>query len=107
MANGKLVYNKEGLIQFDFDLMNSKGQRLDRVVVCSGAPSAQVLLPAEKDFSGSMRPIPEGNWKNWQGGVQSKWLGRGIGTVLDILNPNQPETQPICHWNSSGCQLQN
>lgn len=106
--------DRNNLIIFNLDLLKDN-KRIDRVSVRSGAPSAQVLLPPEKDYSGSMRPIPEGNWivgkpekspiGNWGEGLGEWWIEltpinpkhnrKNIGIHLDANQSYSP--------GSAGC----
>lgn len=83
--------DSNNLIIFNLDLLKDN-KRIDRVSVRSGAPSAQVLLPPDKDYSGSLRPIPEGNWivgKPERSPIGS-W-GEGIGEWWIELTPINPK----------------
>lgn len=82
--------DSRGLIIFNLDLLKN-GKRIDRVCVNSGAPSAQVLLPPEKDYSGSLRPIPEGNWivHPPEKAPYGSW-GEGLGEWWIELTPINP-----------------
>lgn len=103
-----------GLIVFDLALMVSD-RPVDRVSVFSGAPSAQVLLHPRQDYSGSLRPIPEGVWTigapekspigSWGEGIGEWWVPlepkhrvnnrTAIGIHLDANYANAP--------GSAGC----
>lgn len=106
--------DRNNLIIFNLDLLKDN-KRIDRVSVRSGAPSAQVLLSPEKDYAGSMRPIPEGNWivgkpekspiGNWGEGLGEWWIEltpvnpkhnrKNIGIHLDANQSYSP--------GSAGC----
>ncbi|AFY60341.1 glycoside hydrolase family 104 protein [Synechococcus sp. PCC 6312] len=73
---------------FALDLVNN-GKRVDQVPVFSGAPRAQELVDPRQDYSGSLRPIPEGIYKIGQPEEhpQGDW-GPGIGRLwipLEVL----------------------
>lgn len=83
--------DRNGLIIFNLDLRKNE-KRIDRVSVRSGSPNHQILAPAENDFSGSLRPIPEGRWIV---GAPEKspvgsW-GPGLGEWWIELTPIKPK----------------
>lgn len=68
------------------DLCNN-GRRVDQVPVFSGAPGAQEFIDPRKDYSGSLRPIPEGIYKigRPEHHPQGNW-GQGLGGIwVDLI----------------------
>lgn len=66
-----------GCLQFRLDRMRDTVV-LDRVIVISGAPYANILHPTD-DYSGSMAPCPEGVYN--LGPVERGWFGASIGAI--------------------------
>lgn len=54
------------------------GDPVDQMTVLSGAPNTDIVYPTE-DFSGSLRPLPEGVYN--LGPVERGWFGEAIGNI--------------------------
>lgn len=89
------------------------GQVIDNLEVCSGQPNRQFFRTGLQSISGSMEPLPEGQWYinniNWAGGrdhygptpVFSNGLGP-VSTPIDYKSPNYTGRRGIeihIDWN--------
>jgi hypothetical protein len=79
--------NAEGLEWLDLALMNG-AKAVDRVQVYSGQSYSQEFMNPAADFSGSMRPIPEGVYQIGVMEYAPGTWGEGLGAryaALDVL----------------------
>jgi hypothetical protein len=79
--------NSDGLEWLDLALMNGD-RAVDRVQVYSGQAYAQDFFDPTKDYSGSMRPIPEGVYQVGEMEYAPSTWGEGLGAryaALDVL----------------------
>jgi len=77
-----------GFRQFDLTLSNN-GKAVDRLTVISGGGATQYerfCLPTN-DWSGSMRPVPEGIYRI--GPVERGWWGSAIGEIWIGIEPTK------------------
>lgn len=106
------------------------GREVDAVLVVSGQPGKKPV-PRSEDYSGSMRPCPEGSHR--LGPVEYGWFGNGIGarwiSVSDtspresvgihadqnrfegfpgsagcICPLNESDMEKVCGWRNSGAE---
>jgi lysozyme len=78
------------LRNFELALHRSGGVKVDSVPCNSGAPGAQDFIPPERDYPGSMRPIPEGRYSIGPVEVADRSWGPGLGRVWIGLTPINP-----------------
>lgn len=89
--NNKIVKDRDGLIVFKLDLI-SNDSKSKTILVNSGARNSQIILPPEQDYSGSLRPIPHGEYRiGWPEKCPYGSWGEGIGEWWVPLYPISPK----------------
>jgi hypothetical protein len=82
-------YDGYGLKVFGMYLIGSEGEPVDKLAVCSGQAYAQDVVQPLDDYSGSMRPCPEGIYD--LGAIDDigydPGSGDGFGRYVIPLNP--------------------